>query len=97
MTEPGDIYLADLNEERRRRVLIASNARFNHAAGRVVVVPEVFGGMDDVRFPWRIAGDDAVFAVDLLRTIPAERLLDRVGRAAHPAMAQVRRAITNIT
>ena len=41
MSEAGDIYLADLDEERRRRVLVVSNARFNRAAERVLVAPEL--------------------------------------------------------
>ena len=33
----GDVYDADLNEDRRRRVLVISPARFNRLAGRAVV------------------------------------------------------------
>ncbi len=97
MTLQGDIYLADLNEEIRRRVLIASNSRFNRTAGRAVVIPEIFGEPDAVPFPWRVTVDDATFAVDLLRTIPVERLLQRIGQVPHPAMIQIRRAITHVT
>jgi mRNA-degrading endonuclease toxin of MazEF toxin-antitoxin module len=97
MTSQGDIHFADLNEERRRRVLVASTARFNRVARRAVVVPEVFGEHDEVQFPWRIESDDAVFAVDLLRTIPVERLLRRTGRASHETMQHVLRAIRHIT
>ena len=97
MSEPGDIHLADLNEERRRRVLVASNSRFSRAAGRVVVIPEVFGAPDEVPFPWRVNSDGAVFAVDLLRTLPVERLLERTGHASHTALVQIQRAIRLIT
>lgn len=97
MSALGDIHLADLNEERRRRVLVASNSRFNRAANRVVVIPEVFGEADEVQFPWRVTVDEAVFAVDFLRTIPVERLLQRTGQASHLEMLQVRRAIQHIT
>ncbi len=97
MSALGDIHLADLNEERRRRVLVASNARFNHATRRVVVIPEVFGEPDDVPFPWRVMIDDAIFAVDLLRTISIERLLQRTGQASLVDMLQIRRAILHIT
>jgi len=93
----GDIHLADLNEERRRRVLVASNARFNRATRRVVVIPEVFGEPDDVPFPWRVMVGDAIFAVDLLRTISIERLLQRTGQASLVDMLQIRRAILHIT
>jgi mRNA-degrading endonuclease toxin of MazEF toxin-antitoxin module len=41
--------------------------------------------------------DGALFAVDLMRSMPTERLLDRTGRASAEAMRAVRRAIVNIT
>ncbi len=97
MTAQGDIHLADLNEERRRRVVVASKSRFNRAADRVVVIPEIFGDPDEVPFPWRISDDDAVFAVDLLRTIPIERLLERTGQVSHEALLQIRHVIYQIT
>jgi mRNA-degrading endonuclease toxin of MazEF toxin-antitoxin module len=97
VTAQGDIHLADLNEERRRRVLVVSKVRFNRMTGRVVVVPEVGGRPDEVPFPWRIEADGVVFAVDLLRSMPVERLLQRTGRATHGTMLQVRRAIQHIT
>jgi mRNA-degrading endonuclease toxin of MazEF toxin-antitoxin module len=97
MTNAGDIHLADLNEERRRRVLVISNARFERVSGRVLVAPEIIGEPDEVPFPWRVQIDDAVFAVDLVRSVPAERLLKRTDRAPATAMAVVRRALLNIT
>ena len=48
MIQPGDIYLADLNEEVRRRVLVVSNARFANASGRAVVIPEIVGPIEEV-------------------------------------------------
>ena len=97
MIDVGDIHLADLNEERRRRVLVVSIARFHRAADRVLIAPETLGPPDDVPFPWRVAVDGAVFAVDFLRTIPLDRLLDRTGGAPLATMLAVRRAILNIT
>ncbi len=97
MTDLGDIHLADLNEERRRRVLIASASKFNRMAGRVVVIPEVLGEPDQIPFPWRIEIDDTVFAVDMLRTLAVDRLLERTGRASHETMSRVRGAIRQIT
>jgi hypothetical protein len=41
--------------------------------------------------------DDAVYAVDLLRSLPPDRLLDRTHRAPATAMAAVRRALLNLT
>jgi len=97
MIEAGDIHLADLNEERRRQVLVVSNLRFNRLSGRVLVAPEILGGADVVPFPWRVEVAEAVFAVDLLRGLPADRLRERTGRAPGPAMDAVRRALINIT
>ena len=97
MIEAGDIYLADLHEERRQRVLVVSNARFNRSADRVLVAPELWGEPDEVPFPWRVLLDDAVFAVDLLRSLPVDRLLDRTDRAPHATMMIVRCAVLNIT
>lgn len=93
----GDIYLADLNEERRRRVLVVSNARFHRHAERALVAPELFGEPDEVPFPWRVTVDDIVFAVDFVRGIPLARLLERTDRAPHTAMRAVRRALQQIT
>ena len=97
MTDIGEVWLADMNEECRRRVLIVSVARFNRVAARVVVVPEIDGGPDEVPFPWRIEDDDGtVYAIDFVRAIPAERLLERVGQASSTTSGQVRRAVRTI-
>jgi mRNA-degrading endonuclease toxin of MazEF toxin-antitoxin module len=97
MIDAGDIHFADLNEEIRRRVLVVSNARFNSLSGRAMVAPEIFESADAVAFPWRVEIDGAVFAVDLLRSLPTGRLLDRVDRAPAAAMAAVRRAVIHVT
>ena len=97
MIDAGDVHLADLNEERRRQVLVVSNRRFHQLSGRVLVAPETLGDPDVVPFPWRVEVDGAVFAVDLMRSMATERLLDRTGRAPAEAMRAVRRAIVNIT
>lgn len=97
MSEAGDIYLADLNEERRRRVLVLSSRRFAQLSRRVLVAPEVLGASDEVPFPWRIEVDGAVFAVDLLRSVPADRLLEQTGRAPAAAVQRARQALHTIT
>lgn len=97
MIDAGDIYLADLSEERRRRVLVISTERFHGVSGRALVAPEVTGVPDEVPFPWRVQVEDGVYAVDLARTVPIDRLLDRTDRATAAAMAVVRRALLNIT
>lgn len=96
MTDAGDIHLADLNDERRRKVLVVSNRRFHRASGRALVAPAISGEPDEVPFPWRIEVDGEVYAVDLLRSITTGRLLDRVGVAPHEAVLAARRAVVNI-
>lgn len=96
MIDAGDIHLADLNEE-RRRVLVISTARFHRISSRVLVAPEIIGEPDAVPFPWRIQVDDGVYAVDLIRSLPVQRLLDRVGRAPIAAMTVAHRALLNLT
>ena len=93
----GDVYDADLNEERQRRVLVISPTRFNRLAGRAIVVPEQHGPPDDVRDPWRVVVDDTVYAIDHVRSLPAERLLKLVDRAPVTAVNSIRRAVRAIT
>lgn len=97
MSDAGDIHLADLNEERRRRVLVLSSRRFAQLSDRVLVAPEVLGAPDEVPFPWRIEVDGVVFAVDLLRSLSADRLLERAGRAPADAVRRARQALHAIT
>jgi len=97
MIDAGDVHLADLDEERRRQVLVVSNRQFHQLSGRVLVAPQLLGDRDEVPFPWRVDVDGALFAVDLMRSMPTERLRDRTGRASAEAMRAVRRAIVNIT
>jgi mRNA-degrading endonuclease toxin of MazEF toxin-antitoxin module len=94
--EPGDICLADLNEERRRHVLVLSVGRFERVSERVIVAPQVFEQPEEVPLPWRIEVDGMVFAVDLLRSMPLTRVLDRVGRAPQSAMARAAIAVHHI-
>jgi mRNA-degrading endonuclease toxin of MazEF toxin-antitoxin module len=93
----GDIFVADLGMARRRRVLVVSRAEFNRVAGVVVVAGELKVPVDGIPYPWRIQVGDAVFALDLLRTIEPRRLLDPAGRAGYDTVAAVRRALTHIT
>jgi len=96
MIDAGDIHLADLNEERRRRVLVVSSRRFHDLSGRVLVAPEVFGEPDEVPFPWRVPFEDAVYAVDLLRSVPVGRLLERTDRVPGDLTNAARRAVLHI-
>jgi len=96
MIEAGDIHVADLHLERRLPVLVVSTAKFTRLSGRAIVAPAVPGEPDEVPFPWRIGAEGHVFAIDLLRSIPADRLLDRVGRVTPAVAASVQRVARHI-
>ena len=96
----GDVYLADVNDERRLRVLVISNDRFTIVSGRVLVAPEIAVEPGEVLFPWRVVVGDldtAAYAIDLARSLPSGRLLDRVDRVPAATMAAVRRVLLTIT
>lgn len=97
MSERGDIWLTDLNDERRRRALVVSTDRFARASGRVLVAPELLGDAVSVPYPWRVEVDAAVFALDLLQSLPESRLLERVDRAPAGVVEAARRALRHIT
>lgn len=89
----GDIYRADLNEERHRLVVVLSPNRFTALSGRAIVVPELGGPPDEVPDPWRVDIDGRVFAVDHLRSVPVARLVEQAGRAPTNAVNDLRRAV----
>jgi mRNA-degrading endonuclease toxin of MazEF toxin-antitoxin module len=93
----GDIHLADLRDERRWTVLVLSNDRFHRASERVLVAPSIEVADDEVLPPWNIQIGGDVFALDLLRSIPASRLLDRIDRAPSADLDRARRALRQIT
>jgi hypothetical protein len=47
--------------------------------------------------PWNIRLGGDVFALDLLRSIPASRLLERIDRASSADLERARRALRLIT
>ena len=96
MIEAGDIHLADLNQQRRLPVLVVSSGKFTRLSGRAIVAPAIPGEPDEVPFPWRIEAEGHVFAIDLVRSIPAERMLERVGRATPTVAASVQRVLRHI-
>lgn len=96
MIDVGDIHLADLGQERRIPVLVVANGKFTQLSARAIVAPAIPGDADEVPFPWRIEADGHVFAIDLLRSIPAERLLERIGRVMPSVAASVQRVIRHI-
>lgn len=97
MIDAGDIVIADLNDEVRRRVLVLSTERFHSLSGRAIVAPEVRHEPDEVLFPWRVRIDDAAYAVDLARSLPVDRLLERTERAPAAVVLAARKTLLNIT
>jgi mRNA-degrading endonuclease toxin of MazEF toxin-antitoxin module len=101
VTDVGEIWLADLNEERRRRVLVLSNRRFNELSGRALVAPDLGDATSaaaaTVTFPWRIEADGGIFAVDHLGSLPSSRLLERVGHAPSDAVHAAATALRLVT
>jgi mRNA-degrading endonuclease toxin of MazEF toxin-antitoxin module len=95
--DSGDIHLADLNQERRIPVLVVSTSRFTQLSGRALVAPAIAGEPDDVPFPWRVEAEGHVFAIDALRSIPADRLIEFTGRVTPTVAASVQRVLRHIT
>jgi len=97
MIHAGDIHLADLRDERRWAVLVLSNDRFHRMSDRVLVAPGIDVDDDEVLPPWNIRVDGETFALDLLRSIPVARLLERIGRASSVDLDRAQRALRLIT
>lgn len=97
MIDTGDIYLADLNHERRRLVMVVSRDRFHQIAQRALVAPLVTVEPLSDELPWRIDVGGDTFAIDLVRSLPVSQLLERVGRAPTTALLAARRALLAIT
>ncbi|QYG92984.1 type II toxin-antitoxin system PemK/MazF family toxin [Iamia sp. SCSIO 61187] len=95
--DTGDVYCADLGEETRRHVLVLSGAQFHRRSSRVLVAPEFRGADVEELLPWRIRVGELVFAVDHIRTVEADLLLDERGAAPFQAVARARRALLAIT
>ncbi len=97
MIRQGDIHFADFHDELRRRVMVLSIDRFHRDSEQVIVAPEIFTTPEDDSLPWRIPAVDSVFAVDRVRSLHVDRLLDRVDRAPLRAVTAARRALRAIT
>ena len=74
-----------------------SNDRFHRMSERVLVAPAIEVDGDEVLAPWNIIVEGDVFALDLLRSIPAARLLQRTGRASSVDLEGAQRALRLIT
>jgi mRNA-degrading endonuclease toxin of MazEF toxin-antitoxin module len=95
--EQGDVHVVDLGDGVRLRVVVLSDERFTRASGRAIVAPALEPVDSEVLDPWRVRSGGDVFALDLLRTLSVDRLLDRVDRVPAPAVERMRRAIRHIT
>ena len=78
-------------------MLVLSNDRFHRMSERVLVAPVIEVGDDEVFAPWNISVEGDVFALDLLRSIPVARLLQRTGRASSVDLERAQRALRLIT
>jgi mRNA-degrading endonuclease toxin of MazEF toxin-antitoxin module len=88
------LYLADVGEDRRRRVLVVSGPRFGATAQRAVVVPEIGFDPDLPLSPWRVPFEEtAALAVDRLTTVPTDVLHHQVGQLPISETQQVRRLL----
>jgi len=94
--EAGDIYRADLNDEVSRQVLVVSTQRFQRLSGRAIVAPAIGVSPDEIAPPWRVESDGDVFAIDMLRTVPVDRLIERVDRCPPDALERVRAVVRHI-
>ncbi len=89
---PGEIWTADGGQESRNQVFVISDSRFHRLAERAVVAPVIVVPVD-ARRPWHVGVDgDRVAAVNLLATVPTDRLLERVAPADAEALSTARRA-----
>ena len=95
MPTDGEVWIADLGDEIRRRVLVLSDARLHQLANRAVVAPMSTEVPDAA--PWFVdAGDDEYANVHLIRSIPVARLLERARAVDHRAMVEIRSVLTHL-
>jgi len=95
MPTDGEVWIADLGEEIRRRVLVLSDARLHQIANRAVVAPMSTKVPDSA--PWFVdAGDDEYANVHLIRSVPVARLLERARVIDHRAMVEIRSVLTHL-
>ncbi len=77
--------------------MVLTSIRFHRLAGRAIVAPAVVVSAADPQPPWRIAVGSDLFALDALRTVDLEQLLESVGRADRQACTAARSALQAIT
>lgn len=87
MIDAGDVHLADVGVETRRRVVVVvSNARFHRVTGRAVVAPVVPTDPLDLDDPFFVVTGSEAVHVASVRSTPIERLLERTDRLAAATM-----------
>jgi mRNA interferase MazF len=92
----GAVYLIELDPTRgseirkTRPCVVISPDELNHHLRTVIVVPMTTGGQP---YPWRVPcrfkGTQGRVALDQLRTVDRERLVQRLGALTEPTMAAV--------
>ena len=73
-----------------------SNARFHRLSDRALVAPEEVAPPAEVAAPWSVEAAGAMFAIDLVRSVPLERLLEVVGGASVAEARRAQRALSAI-
>ena len=91
----GEIWLTDRGDVQRRQVFVVSDERFHRLSERAVVAP-VLDAMPAAPRPWHIPLGDRAIAVNLLASVPVDRLLERVDRGGFETLRRVRRAVREI-
>jgi mRNA interferase MazF len=92
----GAVYLVELDPTRgseirkTRPCLVVSPDELNHHLRTVIVAPMTTGGQ---RYPWRVPcrfrNKAGVVAIDQLRTVERERLVQRAGSLTEATVAAV--------
>ena len=95
MPTDGEVWVADLGDETRRRVLVLSDARLHQIAQRAIVAPMSTEAPNGA--PWFVdTGHDEHVNVHLIRSIPVARLLERARVIDHRAMIEIRSVLTHL-
>ena len=89
MIDQGDIATADLNLERRLRVVVLSTRQFHRLTERALAAPREL----PEPFPWRIVHGEDTFAIDLMRTVAVDRLGQPEGRLSLVALRHATQAV----
>ena len=89
----GEIWRADVGGEERHLVAVLSDRRFHAIAGRAVVVP-VLDHAPEVLYPWHVeVPGGSVLGVQLVSSISADRLLERVEVVPPDVLLRARRVV----